>query len=200
MASIVVAGDTSGTVTLTAPAVSGTTTLTLPITSGTVLTNGTNTNFPAGSVLQVVQAVKTDRFTTTSGTFVDITGYSATITPSSASSKILVISSFHVSNGATSAYVRAQLLRGATALGLGTASGSATQITSTSSIGNSSDPDILNSSYTYLDSPATTSATTYKWQMATFSSRTGTFNGSTGTADSNRLNSSSTITLMEIAA
>ena len=39
MASIVVAGDTSGTVTLSAPAVSGTTTLTLPTTSGTVLTS-----------------------------------------------------------------------------------------------------------------------------------------------------------------
>jgi hypothetical protein len=40
MASIVVAGDTSGTVTLAAPAVSGTTTLTLPTTSGTVITTG----------------------------------------------------------------------------------------------------------------------------------------------------------------
>jgi hypothetical protein len=40
MASIVVAGDTSGTVTLAAPAVSGTTTLTLPTTSGTVMVNG----------------------------------------------------------------------------------------------------------------------------------------------------------------
>jgi hypothetical protein len=39
LASIVVAGDTSGTVTLAAPAVSGTTTLTLPTTSGTVLTS-----------------------------------------------------------------------------------------------------------------------------------------------------------------
>jgi hypothetical protein len=38
MASIVVAGDTSGTVTLTAPAVSGTTTLTLPTTNGTLVT------------------------------------------------------------------------------------------------------------------------------------------------------------------
>ena len=197
MSSVIIAGNTSGTITLDAPNVAGTTTLTLPTTSGTRVTTNT---MPTGSVLQVVQAVKTDRFTTTSGTFVDITGYSATITPSSTSSKILVISSFHVSNGATSAYVRAQLLRGATALGLGDASGSATQITSTSSIGNSSDPDILNSSYTYLDSPATTSATTYKWQMYTFGGRTGTFNGSTGTADSNRLNSSSTITLMEIAA
>ena len=40
MSSIVVSGDTSGTVTLTAPAVSGTTTLTLPATSGTVMVNG----------------------------------------------------------------------------------------------------------------------------------------------------------------
>jgi hypothetical protein len=38
MASIVIAGDTSGTVTLAAPATAGTTTLTLPTTDGTVLT------------------------------------------------------------------------------------------------------------------------------------------------------------------
>lgn len=40
MASIVVAGDTSGTVTLTAPAVAGTTTLTLPTTTSTLAING----------------------------------------------------------------------------------------------------------------------------------------------------------------
>lgn len=39
MSSIIVAGDTSGTVTLQAPAVAGTTTLTLPATTGTVLTS-----------------------------------------------------------------------------------------------------------------------------------------------------------------
>ena len=38
MASIVIAGDTSGTVTLAAPAVAGTTTLTLPATSATLAT------------------------------------------------------------------------------------------------------------------------------------------------------------------
>jgi hypothetical protein len=230
MSSISVAGDSSGAISIAAPSAAGSGVLTLPVIAadtlagiaatqtltnktlvapalGTpasgVLTNCTGvvaSALPAGSVLQVVNAIKSDRFTTTSSTFVDITGYSATITPNFATSKILVISSFHVSNGAIGAYVRAQLLRGATPIGLGNASGSATQITSTSSITNSADPDILNSSYTYLDSPATTSATTYKWQMATFSSRTGTFNGSTGTSGSNYYNSSSTITLMEIAA
>lgn len=47
MASIVVAGDTSGTVTLTAPLVAGTTTLTLPTANGTVITTGS-----AGGVSQ----------------------------------------------------------------------------------------------------------------------------------------------------
>jgi hypothetical protein len=42
MSSVVIAGDTSGTVTLAAPAVSGTTTLTLPATTGTVVTKDTN--------------------------------------------------------------------------------------------------------------------------------------------------------------
>jgi hypothetical protein len=40
MSSIVVAGDTSGSVTLSAPAVAGTTVLTLPSVSGTVMVNG----------------------------------------------------------------------------------------------------------------------------------------------------------------
>jgi hypothetical protein len=55
MASIVVAGDTSGTVTLTAPLVAGTTTLTLPTTDGTVLTSATpfsNGQGPAFSAYQ----------------------------------------------------------------------------------------------------------------------------------------------------
>lgn len=41
MASVVIAGDTSGQVTLAAPAVAGTTTLTLPATTGTMLNDAT---------------------------------------------------------------------------------------------------------------------------------------------------------------
>jgi len=40
MSSVIIAGNTSGTITLDAPAVAGTTTLTLPTTSGTVMVNG----------------------------------------------------------------------------------------------------------------------------------------------------------------
>jgi hypothetical protein len=56
LASIVVAGDTSGTVTLAAPAVSGTTTLTLPTTSGTVLTSASTITPSAGTVNQAALA------------------------------------------------------------------------------------------------------------------------------------------------
>jgi len=52
MASIVVAGDVSGTVTLSAPATAGTTTLTLPTTSGTVLTSASTITPSTGTVTQ----------------------------------------------------------------------------------------------------------------------------------------------------
>ena len=196
MSKVVIAGDASGTGTFTISAPNGNTdrTLVLPDEAGTV-----DLLQRAGNVLQVVQTVKTDRFTTTSGTAVDITGFSATITPTSATSKILVISNFHTSMGATGAYTRTQLLRDSTVLGLGDASGSATSVTAAAMVANSLNNDVLNVGYTYLDSPATTSATTYKWQMYAFGGRTATFNGSTTTTDSNFFNTSSTITLMEIA-
>ena len=56
MANFVIAGDTSGTVTLQAPAVSGTTTLTLPTTSGTVLTSASTITPSAGTVNQAALA------------------------------------------------------------------------------------------------------------------------------------------------
>ena len=50
MSSVVIAGDTSGTVTLAAPSVAGTTTLTLPSTSGTVVTDATSTGINASAL------------------------------------------------------------------------------------------------------------------------------------------------------
>ena len=55
MSSVVIAGNTSGSITLAAPDVAGTTTLTLPATSGTVLTSA-STTMPAGSVNQAALA------------------------------------------------------------------------------------------------------------------------------------------------
>ena len=57
MSSVVIAGDTSGTVTLAAPAVSGTTTLTLPATSGIVVVTATGVaGFPSGTRMSFQQS------------------------------------------------------------------------------------------------------------------------------------------------
>lgn len=162
MAKLILNGSTSGSVTLDVPAVAGTTTLTLPTTSGTVLTNGTNTNFPAGSIVQVVYASTTTSFSTTSTTLQD-TGFSASITPTSNSNKILVISNnsmYVAQNGAGQTYVycRASLANGSTQL---------QEQRMASNTGTTFVQDIASSLVmTYLDSPATTSPVTYKVYIA----------------------------------
>ena len=143
-----------------------------------------------GSVLQVVNATYSTSTTTTSGTFQD-TGLSATITPSSSSSKILVIWAINGVYAVTGIGVETNLVR------------TSTQIVYTENLAaraslpsGNADAGSGTSGGTYLDSPATTSATTYKCQYRSrngSSSVTVQFSGSGGT-------STSMITLMEIAA
>ena len=167
--SIILQGSTSGSVTLQEPAIAGTTVLTLPAVSGTVLTTGSSGQsipkaaLPTGSVLQVVSATYATQTSSSSGnTWVD-TGLSATITPTSSTSKILVfVSATGLRKVATTnagVAVGLRVLRGATQIvdvGLDNSS------TETTANGGQS---TTSSSTCYLDSPATTSATTYKLQF-----------------------------------
>ena len=168
---------------------------TLDLTGKTVtLPSGTG-----GKILQVVQTVKSDTDSTSSTTFTDITGFSATITPSSTSSKILVqvvIGTFGNSNGSRGSNY--QLVRGSTAIALGdNAAGGQTSFTLYTD--NTSYPD-GGGQFTYLDSPSTTSATTYKVQWMTYSNTVYINRGSyaTDTGSWNRRGSSQII-LMEVA-
>jgi hypothetical protein len=183
MSSVIIAGNTSGTITLDAPAVAGTTTLTLPTTSGTVITTGSP---QSGSVLQVVQGTTATSVSSSSNVAAD-TGLTATITPKFATSKILVIVSQNgcdKSGGNSDAGITMNLVRNSTnihiyAIALGYTGTALRQIQSASTC--------------YLDSPATTSATTYKttFQLWNTSVASVTVNGNGVT---------STIILMEIAA
>jgi len=85
MSSVVLAGSSSGTLTIAAPAAAGTNTITLPAETGTILTNQTS----VGKILQVVQATKATNVETTSGSYV-ATGLTADITVS-AGNKVLVL-------------------------------------------------------------------------------------------------------------
>jgi hypothetical protein len=182
MSSIIVAGDVSGSVTLQAPSAAGTTTLTLPTTSGTIVTTNT---MPAGSVLQVVNATYSTTTTSSTSTFAD-TGLTATITPSSSSNKILILVNLNGCAKATSnTNLVTKLLRNSTDITWIDSIAGNNQTTTYIGIGSVST--------CYLDSPATTSATTYKVQFASMNN--------TGTVyinDKAGFTSTSAITLMEI--
>jgi hypothetical protein len=114
----------------------------------------------AGHVIQVVNAVTTTLFNTTSSSYVDM-NLQASITPLSASSKILVVANINVGIYASSylAYPKFKILRGSTTL-------SDTERTHTGradQVGNFQQSAQLG--WSYLDSPSTTSSTTYKLQM-----------------------------------
>jgi len=119
----------------------------------------------AGSILQVVQTAKTDTFTASvaQGAFTEITGLNATITPSSANSKILIIAD--VMGGADNNLDRQQsyrFLRGGTAIGVGASSGNRQGISFQNSSNNTQTQRSLPSAGgSFLDSPATTSSITY---------------------------------------
>ena len=127
------------------------------------LTKIADAGMPSGAVLQVVQTVKTDDFSTSSSSFVDITGLSAVITPLSTSSKVLVdvrIGGYDVTSAST---VFFNIVRGSTTLSTGTAgTGTACTFAVTANADRGENAGML-----LLDSPSTTSATTYKVQTKT---------------------------------
>ena len=166
---------------------------TITIPSGATLTNsGTATGF--GKVLQVVSTTKTDTFTTSSTSLTDVTGMSASITPSSASNKILVLSS--LTYGSNNYNAHGILLRGATEIAKATAGTNPT--TFAMSGNNSQSFAIYCHSISHLDSPSTTSATTYKVQVKVQSGGTFYLNQS-DRDNSDDLRGVSTLTLLEIA-
>ena len=172
---------------------------TINVASGPKISGAAGSIVAPGQVIQTVTVNKTDTFTTSSSSFVDITGMAATITPSSTNSKILILGMLNGSQdvGANRAYVK--LLRGDTAICIGDASGSRIRGLG----GFSSNHSTLASSplsYTFLDTPSTTSATTYKLQIASTAGSGTCFVNRTDTdADDGQIRMASTIVLQEIA-
>jgi hypothetical protein len=156
-----------------------------------VLTNCTGmpaAALPAGSVLQVVNATRAVLASSSSSTFVT-TGLTATITPTSASSKILVFANVvGVGKANTNTGCQLRLYRGASSI-IGFDDLAGWDSTTTNSF-------IGACATTYLDSPATTSATTYTVYFASASNSATAF---VMNYNANQANSTSTITLMEIA-
>ena len=210
MSSVQISGSASGAgvLNIAAPSTATNRTLTLPDNTGTLISSATTTGInatalttgtvptarlPAGTVLQVVSTVKNDTFSSTSTTNTDITGLSVAITPTSTSSNILVLVQSNYGPGGGSQIANFQIVRNST--NIANPSNTGLLYSSTVTAYQITSDQTANYSISYLDSPATTSATTYKVQGRTTS---GTwYVNRRNTADMNTI---STITVMEIAA
>ena len=174
------------------------TTLPASFTAGQVLTAAQMNDLRgAFRVLQTVSTAKTDTFSTTSASMTDVTGLSVSITPSSATSKILVLLQVNGSGDSATTNLFGQLVRDSTAIDIGDTAGSRSRVTFFQEAG----LGIGNSVAIFLDSPATTSATTYKVQVRTQGAGTVFINSRySDPDDATRPRTASTITVMEISA
>jgi len=161
MSSIVIAGNTSGAITIAAPAEAGLNTLTLPASTGTV---ALTSDIPAP-----VTAVQTHLTTTSSQSVsanvrTNITGLNATITPSTTSKRIKITIRWNGEHSNNVNYNQVfGIKRDTTDIGNPAAAGVRPVGMAIVAVNYLSDatstPD--SATYTYIDSPATTSATTY---------------------------------------
>lgn len=150
-------------------------------------------------VAQVLAVQKNDAFSTNSSSFVDLTGLTLTITPTSATSTILIGYTVQGTGVAATNMGVIQIVRGSTAVGNAAAAGSR-------SVGNTvvselAVAEIGQQASFYMDSPATTSATTYKLQIRQTVSGTVFVNRTNADTDSSAYGrGTSSLILMEITA
>jgi hypothetical protein len=167
-----------GSVTIQEPNTASDFTLSVPAQTANLLTNRT-----PGTVLQVVQATTNSSSNTTSNSFVS-TGFSASITPSSSTNKILVIlSGGDIDSQAGGRQNYCTIFRNNTT-NIGNAG------FGMFSVYHDTARSIVPASGCVLDSPATTSSTTYTLY----------FRSSAGRVDHNSQQAQVSFTLMEIAA
>ena len=153
-----------------------------------------------GKILQVVSTIKTDTFSASlANSEAQITGLTATITPSNASNKILVSVSCSVAGAFQRPAIR--LDRDGTRLALGDTAGSRTSVTSMAYVTTGAELQTIPA--IYLDSPASTSALVYSVYILNSSTSTGNYYVNRSTADTDNSSygrSVSTITVMEVSA
>ena len=180
--------------------------------SGTITTGtlGSGVTFPTGMVLRVFSSSITDRQTngTNGSTPIDLTGtdqngsgsvFCVKISTISNSSNILCLASGVIS--ITDRYNRAfvNLVRDSTTLGVGDAATGHEVTTGYCPRGSDSGYYLSPFSINFLDSPSSTSELTYKLQLLSSSTGMSAVIGGPGTVDANGGNSSTNLTVMEIA-
>jgi hypothetical protein len=160
-------------------------------------------NMASGSVVQTVVTQISSVVTVSTPTtyaFYDIPSFTVTITPTSASNRILILSMISVSSSTSSGdrtYLR--LLRNSTPIGIGDQVSNLQRVNA--EFWNNDGTNVVNQNIQWLDSPATTSAVTYKFQCSTNASGgSSIFNRSRDTSLDQHQTQSTQIIALEIAA
>ena len=161
-----------------------------------------------GEIIQVVQAVKTDTASTSSSTKADISGLTPTITPTSSSSKVLIIMDVKIGASSSNADLGLILNRSvsggaSTEIYIGDADGSRRRASHASEdfFASNGDHQMLSIHCNFLDSPSTTSQITYSIKWSHIGGNTIYINrdGDNDTGDKSPRTASS-LTLMEVSA
>jgi len=160
-------------------------------------------NAPSGSVIQVVSVTKRDTFSTNSAGDTAITGLSASITPLSTSSKIFIMFDVNYDSTRGNSGGGFRIYRNGSHLTASSGNTDGNRYTVSADFGANANADQsgMHRSGTYLDSPSTTSSTTYQIiinQDSSFSTFINRARADANDTDDGRMASS--ITLMEIAA
>ena len=178
------------------------------VVNSTTLADGaaTGSKLGTGSIIKVLQTVKTDTFSRNGSSWGDITGMNQSITPISTSSKVFVMVDLKIGADHGDSDYNFKIVRGSTDIYIGDADGSKRRSSmGTGSYGmpsNTADGQyrLEQVSLMFLDSPSTTSATTYKVQIINVGGRTNYINRNHHNGDTNATpRTASSITLMEIA-
>lgn len=210
MSNIVLQPNASGTgnITITSPNTNTDRTLNIPDVAGNIVTTGdsgtvTGTmigSLPTGSIVQVVSTTKTSTQSIVGLSFVEISGFDVDITPSSSSSKILILVDVHYGCSDAS-YPAFKLMRDSTHISVADTLSPGLEA-SFGHAGNRTGAQyrMYSAHHSFLDSPSTTSQVTYSVQGSPMrtSSQTLYINRAITLGDDNQMMTTSTITAMEI--
>ena len=179
------------------------------VVNSTTLADGaaTGSKLGTGSIIKVLQTVKTDTFSRNGSSWGDITGMNQSITPISTSSKVFVMVDLKIGADHGDSDYNFKIVRGSTDIYIGDADGSKRRSSmGTGSYGmpsNTADGQyrLEQVSLMFLDSPSTTSATTYKVQIINVGGRTNYINRNHHNGNTNNTpRTASSFTLMEVLA
>ena len=154
-----------------------------------------------GGLLQLVSTTKTDHFSTTSSSLIEVTGLNVTITPSATSSKVYL--NIDVSVGGETSYIGFNIKRDSTLIAVTAGvDGNDNRHQGTFATTVSGNSTLRTIGFSFLDTPNTTSAVTYKiFTISTYNSNPVSINRTHATGDASyNQGGTSTITAIEIAA